>query len=174
MAPPGSGVRPTADRVREAMFDMVEAWGPSVGAPIAGAAAADLFCGTGALGIEALSRGAASAAFVDERRAALDAVRANLAATGLGGPAARVVRADAVAWCAAAGPFDLAFADPPYAFSAWGELLANLRAKLAVLESDRELDLGPRWALLRARRYGTTVVTLVRPAAQNPASSDVA
>lgn len=172
VAPPGLDVRPTSDRVREATFAMVESWGPAVGAPVAGAAVVDLFAGTGALGVEALSRGAASATFVDEARPALDAVRANLAATGLGGPAAKVVRAEAVAWCAGAGPFDLAFADPPYAFSAWGALLANLTATLAVLESDRELDVGPGWAILRSRRYGGTVVTLVRPAGAATASSE--
>ena len=167
-------MRPTSDRVREAMFAMVESWGPTLGVAVAGAAVVDLFAGTGALGIEALSRGAASATFVDDRRAALDAVRANLAATGLAGPNAKVVRADAVAWCAAAGPVGLAFADPPYAFSAWDELLANLDARLAVLESDRELDLGPRWAILRSRRHGGTVVTLARPARSGPAPHDTA
>ena len=152
-APPGQSIRPTSDRVREAIFDMLQSLGG-----VEGAAVADLFAGTGALGVEALSRGAAAVTFVDDDRTAIDTIKANLAATRVEGGA--VVRADAVRWAASAPPLDLAFADPPYAFDAWGELLAALPAELAVLESNRELELGEAWTILRLKRYGGTVVTV--------------
>jgi 16S rRNA G966 N2-methylase RsmD len=71
-----------------------------------------------------------------------------------------VVRAEAVRWAGASPPLDLAFADPPYAFDAWGDLLAVLPAQLVVLESNRELDVGGAWTILRLKRYGGTVVTV--------------
>src|SRR5690348_13221449 len=86
-APKGTTIRPTSDRVRESIFNSLQSMDA-----IEGAAVADLFAGTGALGIEALSRGAASAIFVDEDRAAAALIRDNLAATGLAGPAATVVQ----------------------------------------------------------------------------------
>lgn len=157
-APPGRRLRPTTDRVREAMFSSLA----SLDA-IRGARVLDLFAGTGALGIEALSRGAASATFVDADHVAIRTVEANLAATGLGG-SATVVHADAFRFLdSAAGgdPFDLALLDPPYSFDAWPRLLASLPARLAVIESGDHLDVGPPWAALRSRRHGDTVVTLV-------------
>jgi 16S rRNA (guanine966-N2)-methyltransferase len=87
-APPGAATRPTSDRVREALFSIL---GPRV----EGAAVLDLFAGSGALGLEALSRGAERVTFVDSAPAALRALRANLAALGID---AEVVRADAVRW----------------------------------------------------------------------------
>lgn len=101
------GVRPTADRVRQALFDMLGG--------VAGARVLDLFAGSGALGIEALSRGAREAVFVDSSRAACDVILQNLETTGLRG-GATIRRADAVRWVArkAKDPFDLVFLDPPY------------------------------------------------------------
>ncbi|MGH9064864.1 MAG: RsmD family RNA methyltransferase, partial [Acidimicrobiales bacterium] len=93
VAPPGAGTRPTADRVREAMFDMVESLGG-----VEGAAVADLFAGSGALGVEAISRGAERATFVETDRGALAALRANLAVLGARAQRAQVVRADVLAW----------------------------------------------------------------------------
>jgi 16S rRNA (guanine966-N2)-methyltransferase len=155
-APPGQSVRPTSDRVREAIFDAVFSIGP-----IDGATVVDLFAGSGALGIEALSRGAGPATFVDRTRAALDAIRANLAATGFAARAT-VVAADVGRWLDGAPPFDLALVDPPYAYAGWPALLDRLDAGLAVLESDRPLEPDPgRWRLLREKRYGGTVVTFV-------------
>jgi len=158
-APEGTGVRPTGDRVREAIFDMLGSLGG-----VEGRSVADLFAGTGALGIEALSRGAAHATFVDDDASVLDVVRTNLVLTGLYARAT-VVKADVLDWVAAASPVDLALVDPPYAFEAWPQLLDRLPARLAVLESDRELDPGPAWDVRRAKRYGGTVVTLAAPAA---------
>jgi 16S rRNA (guanine966-N2)-methyltransferase len=141
--------------VREAVFATLVSDGA-----VEGARVVDLFAGTGALGIEALSRGSANATFVDSDPEAVDTVRANLEATGLTGRAT-IVRADALAFVARdLEPFDLALVDPPYAFAAWPALLARLPARLAVLESDRALELGPRWRTTKQKRYGDTVVTL--------------
>jgi 16S rRNA (guanine966-N2)-methyltransferase len=123
----------------------------------------DLFAGSGALGIEALSRGAASATFVDDDGKALAVVRANLEVTGLAGRAT-VVRGDALRFAAGAGHADLALLDPPYAFTdeQWAELLGALDAEVAVLESDREVPLPEPWEVLRTKGYGGTVVVLAR------------
>lgn len=160
-APPGRQTRPTSDRVREAVFNMLESLGV-----VEGARVADLFAGTGAMGIEALSRGAASAVFVDDDAAAVRAIRANLDATGLSGT---VVRDDVRRWVERAGAvdpsvppaIDLAILDPPYAFDDWAELLARLPAETAVLESDRVVDPGDEWRVLREKRYGSTVVQVI-------------
>jgi 16S rRNA (guanine966-N2)-methyltransferase len=108
VAPRGMATRPTSDRVREALF--------SVLGQVGDAAVLDLYAGTGALGIEALSRGAARAVFVESGAAALAALRKNLAALGLRDRARVVDRpvARAHAETLAAGPFDLVFIDPPY------------------------------------------------------------
>ena len=158
-APPGRSTRPTGDRVREATFNALESLGALRGAEVL-----DLFAGSGALGIEALSRGAARATFVDEDPRVLAVVRANLAATGLDG-SARVVGSDALRYLAEeAGAVDVALLDPPYRFDdgAWARLLPALDAPLAVIESDRCIEVGERWEVLRSKRYGGTVVTLVR------------
>lgn len=157
-APDGLGVRPTGDRVREAIFDMLGSLDI-----VEGRSVVDLFAGTGALGIEALSRGAAAATFVDDDPAALEVVRTNLVLTGLYARAT-VVKADAMDWCASAPRIDLALVDPPYVFDEWQALLASLPAGLAVLESDRELDVGPAWEVRKVKHYGGTVVTLAQPA----------
>lgn len=157
VAPEGGDTRPTSDRVREAIFNALHSQGAVVGARVV-----DLFAGSGALGIEALSRGAAHATFVETARPALAAVRANLESTGLGDRASVIAR-DVTAFCrTAAEPFDLALADPPYAFDAWSDLLEVLPAAVVMVESDREIDLGEGWEITRVRRYGTTVVTLGR------------
>ena len=106
--PVGARTRPTADRVREALFSIL--------GPVDGLRVLDLFAGSGALGIEALSRGAASATFVDSSSQAVAAVRRNLEALGVEG---EVGRRDALRWLAGAeGPYDLVFADPPYDLAA--------------------------------------------------------
>ena len=152
-APAGRDVRPTSDRVREAVFSSLESMGA-----VRDAAVLDLFCGSGALGVEALSRGATSATFVDDDPAAVAAVAANLASTGLSGGA--VVRADAVRWLDGGAAFDLALVDPPYSFDGWDTVFARLHAVLVVAESDRTLELPPPWAVVRLKRYGGTVVHL--------------
>jgi 16S rRNA (guanine966-N2)-methyltransferase len=160
-------VRPTSDRVREAIFDILGSMGG-----VEGATVVDLYCGSGALGVEALSRGAAAATFVDHDAAALQAVRTNLAATGLASRPVTLVRAELPGWLGRAPAFDLALCDPPYDFGDWPALLGKLPAKAAVLESPAEVAVPGGWVIARSRRYGGTLVTVVRTASrQQPARS---
>lgn len=130
-----------------------------------GAVVLDLFAGSGALGIEALSRGAAEVTFVERDPAALRAIRANLEAVGASGAAAHVTPDDALRVAGASGPVDVVLADPPYAFAAWPALLAALapRTGLLVAETGSPWDPGPAWETVRVKRYGDTVVTIIRP-----------
>jgi 16S rRNA (guanine966-N2)-methyltransferase len=163
-APPGDATRPTSDRVREALFSVL-------GDRVAGARVLDLFAGSGALGIEALSRGAAAATFVDSAPAALKAVRANLAALGAD---AEVRRQDALRWLGSASAarreYDLIFLDPPYRLTGrlGGELSAMLPAVLApgaavIAESDRRAPLDLDLPLKDERRYGDTLIRIHGP-----------
>jgi 16S rRNA (guanine966-N2)-methyltransferase len=164
-APAGTATRPTADRVREALF--------SVLGPLDGARVLDLFAGSGALGLEALSRGAAHATFVDSAPAAVRAVRANLAALAVPPDLADVRRADARSFLRAARDadreYDLVFLDPPYGLAArfGAELTAALQAVLApharvVSESDRRAPLALELELADERRYGDTLIRVHR------------
>ena len=125
-APKSQSIRPTADRLREALFNiLVHAYDN----PIAGARVLDLFAGTGALGIEALSRGAAFTLFVDDGAEARALLRENVATLGLGGTS-RIFRRDATKLGPAhpVEPFALAFLDPPYGKGLVEEALASARA----------------------------------------------
>jgi 16S rRNA (guanine966-N2)-methyltransferase len=157
-APKGDTTRPTSDFVREAIFNTLTPY-----ADLDGARVLDLFAGSGALGIEALSRGAVHATFVERDRHAVAAIGHNLDKTGFAARATVVV-ADATK--AGLPECDLAFADPPYAFDGWPALLARLEAGLVVVESDREIDPGPAWRVLKTKHYGSTVVSLTSPEAQ--------
>lgn len=159
---PGT-VRPTADRVREAIFDMLGSMGG-----VEAMTVLDLYCGSGALGVEALSRGASSVTFVDHDAAALAAVRTNLGATGLDSPVASLVRAELPGWLGRAPHVDLALCDPPYAFDDWGTLLDLLDADVAVCESSLPLPVPVRWTVARERRYGGTLVTVARSSDAGP------
>ncbi|MGH9061237.1 MAG: RsmD family RNA methyltransferase, partial [Acidimicrobiales bacterium] len=103
----------------------------------------------------------------DHDGAAVDTIRANLTVLGPAETHATVVRGDAVRFAASVGAIDLCFADPPYAFAGWAGLLEGLAGSgftgLAVLEAGTEVDCGPGWDAVRARRYGGTVVQVVRP-----------
>jgi len=162
-APVGAGVRPTSDRVREAIFSILYSLGGVEGLQVA-----DLFAGTGALGIEALSRGAASVTFVDQHPGSVAAVRENLVAVGMEDAEARgdatVVRADVDAWVArTVARYDLVLCDPPYGYTGWDTLVGRLPADLAVLESKEEIPAPEGWEVLRSKRYGGTIVTVARP-----------
>jgi 16S rRNA (guanine966-N2)-methyltransferase len=136
VAPRGRATRPTSDRVREALFGILTSAGVVEGAQVL-----DLYAGTGALGLEAISRGATHATFVESARDALAALRANIASLGVGG-AARVVAADLVRSAPrmatlaqslpAPGAFDLVFADPPWASVDAGEAPRTLGALVRV------------------------------------------
>jgi 16S rRNA (guanine(966)-N(2))-methyltransferase RsmD len=150
-------VRPTSDRVRESIFDILGSYGG-----VEGLSVVDLFCGSGALGVEALSRGAASATFVDMDPNALEAVRQNLHAVGLAEEPVSLVRAVLPGWLQGPGApaFDLALCDPPYDFGEWPALLGALRADVAVFESAAPIPLPEAWVVKRERRYGGTLVTV--------------
>ncbi len=172
VAPAGDSTRPTADRVREATFNALH----SLGA-IEGATVVDLFAGSGALGIEALSRGAAHATFVDRDRRAVDAITANLATTGLADAATvqttTVERALAEA-ARAVQRWSLALVDPPYAFDEWEPLLAAIPADLVVVESGRPVAVPDGWRAIRERRYGATLVAILpQPPAGSPRGPDI-
>lgn len=161
VAPRGDRTRPTSDRTREAVFNSLGSLGL-----IDQATVLDLYCGSGAMGVEALSRGALSATFVDDSPAAIEAVRANLATASLG-DAAEVRRGDVNAELLGGlseRRYDLVFVDPPYDFDDWSDLLPLLGGAVVVIESDRTIDPGPDREVLRQRRYGSTVVTIAGPA----------
>lgn len=163
-APPGDETRPTSDAVREAVFNAIASR-----MDLDDARVLDLFAGSGALGIEALSRGAREVTFVDRSRAAVATIEANLQMTGLSGGKVLATRVEG--WVARLGSrdlWDLVIADPPYAYEGWTPLLEGLTGHLdedgiAVLESGSELELPKGWRSVRSKRYGTTVVTLVVP-----------
>lgn len=160
-APKGEQTRPTSDRVREAIFSIVAE-------AVQDAVVLDLFAGSGALGIEALSRGAAAAVFVDTAPAAITTVKENLAALGLEAAVVRMPALRALACTPVAGrEYDLVFIDPPYRMaSALGtELSAALPPLLAadarvVVESDRREPLALDLPLLRERQYGDTLIRI--------------
>lgn len=160
VAPAGDRTRPTSDRVREAVFNALWSRGALDGARVV-----DLFAGSGALGVEALSRGAAHVTFVDRDRSAVDAVRRNVEACEVG-ERATVVAAPVERWLAGLGTgvrFDLAFCDPPYAFDGWDDLLAAIPADLVVIESGAPVELPEGWSERRRSRYGGTWVTFAVP-----------
>lgn len=129
----------------------------------------DAFAGSGALGIEALSRGAAHCTFVETDRAALAALRENVETLDLAASSTIVTGDGLAAVARLAGSVDLVLLDPPYSFDGWDDLLAPLADALVVIESGRGVDLPEGWETHRERRYGSTVVTLaVAPSA--PAS----
>jgi 16S rRNA (guanine966-N2)-methyltransferase len=160
-APAGAGTRPTSDRVREALFSIL-------GARVQDARVLDLFAGSGALGLEALSRGAREVTFVDDNRAAIAAVKANLAALGT---AAQVRQSDALRFLGAASErgaqYDLVFLDPPYRLAErlarpLSEALPAVLAPgaVAVAESDRRAPLALTLTLHDERRYGDTLLRI--------------
>ncbi len=166
IAPRGRATRPTSDRVREALFSIL-GWEGSV----SGARVLDLFAGSGALAIEALSRGAAEATLVDSSTAAVAAIRRNLTALGAD---ADVRLQRAAAFCEQARSdgrqYDLVFLDPPYqrASGLGRQLSTALEPLLAagarvVSESDRRAPLELELPLLDERRYGDTLIRIHGP-----------
>jgi 16S rRNA (guanine966-N2)-methyltransferase len=159
-SPPGRATRPTSDRAREALFSIL--------GPVAGARVLDLYAGSGALAIEALSRGAAHADLVERDPRAAAAIRRNLDALGIA--VAAVHRRDVLAFLrAGGGPYDLVFADPPYSCAPRlaGPLSRALPAVLSekaviVTESDKRLPLELELPLVDERAYGDTRIALHR------------
>ena len=167
-APPGDELRPTQDRVREALFSMLMHETP-------GARVLDLFAGVGGVGLEALSRGAAECTFVEFVPRHLAFLRANVAALSAEARC-RLVRADAYAWLETfeGAPFDVAFADPPYELGVqkgYAAVLATLAARnvvapgglfVAELTSRQTPEESPLWDLCRDRTYGQTRLAVYR------------
>jgi 16S rRNA (guanine966-N2)-methyltransferase len=183
LAVPKRGVRPTMDRVKAAIFS-------SLGDAVAGARVLDLFAGSGALGIEALSRGASSAVFVEADRQSAKIINDNLAKTKLKGRLRQQDVFDFLRYASGAEMFDIIFADPPYEKAEDGErfteeLLAN-EALSQLLDPDGIFVLEQRpaealsetklWRVIRQKRYGATAVlflsaTNASPARTNPQSA---
>ena len=174
--PRTDAVRPTQDSVREALFSML-------GAAVAGADFLDLFAGSGAVGLEALSRGAKSATFVELNRRHLAVVRENAAALAVGRDA-RFVAADCARYLASySGPgFDIAFSDPPHALAAETGFAPALAAAaergvvrpgglfVAEMAAAQGADSVPGWELVRDRVYGRTRLAIWRRAATQQSS----
>jgi 16S rRNA (guanine966-N2)-methyltransferase len=167
LAPASRAIRPTSDRLRESIFDILEHRFPG---RIDGARVVDLFAGTGALGIEALSRGARFALFVDSGVEARALLRANVEALALGGMT-RIWRADAtrLGRAPAGGPFALAFLDPPYGHGLAGLALASLVEggwlepnALCVVEETAKAEIAapPGLTCVDERTYGDTRIAI--------------
>lgn len=165
-SPPSGAVRPTADRVREAIFDILTS---RLGRDLGGARVLDLFAGTGAMGLEALSRGATSCVFVDSGVQARGVLRENIERFSVAA-SAQMLRRSALDLGPAGkfGRFDLVFVDPPYGQGLGEKALASALAggwlhddALIVLEESRDVDVAPpaRFARLDRRQYGDTQVT---------------
>ncbi|HVY51321.1 MAG TPA: 16S rRNA (guanine(966)-N(2))-methyltransferase RsmD [Devosia sp.] len=170
-SPEDGSIRPTADRVRESIFDIL---GSRIGPNLAGKRVLDLFAGTGALGLEALSRGADHVIFVDMGAEARGLIRDHIEAFGAGG-VSKLLRRDATALGPAGtmGPVDLVFLDPPYGRGLAEKALVSLREggwlkpeTLLVLEEAREaaIALPAGFALEDRREYGAAAVHLLRVA----------
>jgi 16S rRNA (guanine966-N2)-methyltransferase len=174
VAPAGQTVRPTTDKTRQAVFNALASRNFVMDATVV-----DLYAGTGALGIEALSRGAARATFIESDRLAVDCIGHNLDHLSFADQGT-VVRSDVLRWLDGSGdkPFQvgedsplLVFADPPYAFDQWFELLDRLYPRLRplgvdamlVVESGKTIELPENWELEREQRYGAAYVTFTRP-----------
>jgi 16S rRNA (guanine966-N2)-methyltransferase len=169
--PKGERLRPTADRLRESLFNILA---HAYGDPVAGARVLDLFAGTGALGIEAVSRGAAYAQFVDDGVEARALLRDNVESLGLGG-VTRIFRRDATKLGPAhpLEPFSLAFLDPPYGKSLAEKALVSAReggwlvpGALIVVEEamDAAFKAPDGFAELERRQYDDTELIFLRAA----------
>ena len=162
-------MRPTSDRAREALFNLLENGRASseAGFTLAGSTVLDAFCGSGALGLEALSRGAGFVTFVDVDKVALAAARANAEKLGVAGRCA-FLRADASALASAPRAHALSFLDPPYGKSLVVPALARLAARgwlaegaVCVVErgtGESALELPPEFVALDSRRYGAALI----------------
>ncbi len=155
-APVSDATRPTTDKVREAVFNALGSLGVVEGARIV-----DLFAGTGAMGIEALSRGADHCVFVEKDRSALSVLRTNLKNLDLE-HRSTVISGDAELVGAQQQDVDVLIADPPYGYTNWALLLQNVRAELVVLESDRPVGDIDGWDTIRDKKYGRTFVAFLQ------------
>jgi len=170
VAPDDARVRPTSDKVRQAIFNILEHNDFGMGFTIEAARVADLFAGTGAMGIEALSRGSAFCALIDDSAESRALIRQNVEALGLTG-ITKIWRRDATALGRATEPYDLVFLDPPYRKGLIAPALASLREggwlganALVVAETADDEDAPPTdgYTILDQRTYGDTRVMFLR------------
>lgn len=165
LAPPGQATRPTSDRTREALFSMLTSRLGSFDE----LRVADIFAGTGALGLEALSRGAAHCTFVERDREALTILKANIAKLGAEGADVRAQAAEGFA----GGPFDLVFMDPPYGSGLGQKILPRLAlepgAWVSIETAFNEDVAVPGFEIDAARRHGKAKLTLLRRLVPAPA-----
>jgi len=172
-APPDASVRPTSDKVRQAVFNILMHNDFGIGFALEGARAADLFAGTGALGIEALSHGSVFCLFVEDSAESRGLIRTNVEALNLTG-VTKIWRRDATDLgpmaTGAGGPFDLVFLDPPYHKDLIAPALASLRDgkwlspnALAIVETAEDEIIPPTdgFALVSERVYGATRVAFL-------------
>lgn len=164
--PPDDATRPTADRVRESLFNVLESRYRPL---LAGGRVGDLYAGTGALGIEALSRGAVHATFIERSPAALKVLKSNIASLGLK-EQAQVLQGDSVSLLAGLGPFDILFLDPPYGGQDASEILNTIATyhcispdHLIVLESDvsDQIDFPQQIVIQLEKVYGRTRISFL-------------
>jgi 16S rRNA (guanine966-N2)-methyltransferase len=155
-SPEGKTTRPTTDMARQAIFNSLGSHYDLTGARIV-----DCFAGTGALGIEALSRGAGHVTFIERDRVALDYLQRNLTTLGLV-DRSTVVRGDALTHVAQCTDATLVLADPPYDFAKWAEFLAVVPCNLVVAESGAPVVAPDGWEVVREKRYGRTHVTFLK------------
>jgi len=164
--PEGDDVRPTKDRVREAVFNSLNSYGY-----VEDCSFLDLFAGSGALGLEALSRGASRCIFVDNDRRSIAAIATNVEQLAFG-DSATVRQANAMSVLASMVPHDVALLDPPYDFDEWENLLAGVHAEVVVAESGRAVVPGSGWEILKEKRYSGSFVVIARRAAPGSTSGD--
>jgi 16S rRNA (guanine966-N2)-methyltransferase len=155
-SPEGKTTRPTTDMAREAIFNSLGSHYDLTGARIV-----DCFAGTGALGIEAISRGAAHATFIERDKHALEVLKHNIETLGIT-DRSTIVRGDALTQVAQCKEADLVLADPPYDFAKWAEFLAVVPCNLVVAEAGAPVPAPAGWEVLREKRYGRTHVTFLR------------
>jgi 16S rRNA (guanine966-N2)-methyltransferase len=151
-----STVRPTTDYAREAIFSMLESRGGLYDLVVV-----DLYCGSGAMGIEAMSRGAAKVYFVDSDPACLAAVKLNLEPLNFDAEAV-FVRAMLPVWLSP-DDVDLVLADPPYGPLDLTSVLRDVVARRVIVENDRHMEPPEGWIVTKTKRYGTTLVTMLEP-----------
>ena len=147
-------VRPTKDRVREAVFNSLRSFDL-----IDGRHFFDLFAGSGALGLEALSRGAKFATFVDRRKACIEVIQKNIETLGFI-DVTDVRHCDYLQVATTITKNDIVLLDPPYNFADWDYLLRHLSAEVAVIETESEISLPESWTSIKVKKYVSTYVNI--------------
>ena len=143
VVPSGDHVRPTKDRVKEAIFNSLHSYGL-----VENRSFLDLFSGTGSLGIEALSRGAKSAVFIDHHAEAIDCIILNVEKLNYGSTS-KILKTDALSFLEREDYFDVALLDPPYKYEHWGTLIQRVNAHSIVIESSEQVTLESDWEIIK-------------------------